>query len=178
MINPLLPPGDGRGAPPVLASTFLGDYFRSRFTAGDDHAILEFAAWDKTALRRRWVVAALEAWQRQGTPEALERAQNFFRSFLQPARQEEAASLLKIIAADQTAFQDMAHLHHELGFPLREAEKLAAQRLGWPEAMAAEVYRQYLTAVAGFFKPDGQGNYPWNEVVAWLEECLKNLKTL
>lgn len=178
MINPLLPPAAGRGAPPVLASSHLGDYFRSRFTAGDNRAIFEFAAWDKTALRRRWVVAALEGWQRQGTPEALGQAQEFFRSFLQPARQEAGPSLLHLIAGDQAAFRDVAHLHHQLGFPLGEALQLAAQRLGWPEGMAAEVYRQYLTAVAGFFKPDEQGNYPWTEILEWLEGCLANLKNL
>jgi hypothetical protein len=162
----------------VMSSAYLGDYYRSRFTAGEAAAILEFAARDKTALRRRWVVTALEVWQRQGTPEARGQVQAFFQEFLQPARSEGAISLLNIITADQQVFQDVVNLHHSLQFPLTEASQLAAQRLGWPEGMTAEVYRHYAAAVALFFKQDSQGTFSWPEIFAWLQTCIEKLKQL
>jgi hypothetical protein len=161
-----------------MSLSYLGDYYRSRFTVGDAAAILEFAARDKTSLRRRWVVAALEVWQRQGTPESRSRVQDFCRQFLEPARLEEGIPLLNIITADQQVFQDVVNLHHSLQFPLAEAAQLTAQRQGWPDGMAREVYRHYLAAVTLFFQPDSLGTYPWNEILAWLQTCRENLQQL
>lgn len=175
----MLPPSAaGSGPAPVAAPAGLGDYFRSRFTAGDETAIFEFAAQDKTALRSRWVVVVLEAWQRQGTQEARDTARKFIGHFLKSARPEERISLSRIIAADQGAFQDMAHLHHSLSFPLAEAAALAAQRLVWPAPMALEVYQHYLRAVTSYFRPQPDGQYPWLEVFDWLKACLENMRRL
>jgi hypothetical protein len=161
----------------VVASASLGDYFRSRFTAGEETAIFEFAAQDKTALRRRWVVVVLEAWQREGLT-GRQKVLDFIQHYLQPAPEKGAISLVHIIEADQTAFRDLVNLHHQLRVPLGEAAPLVAQRLGWPPGMASEVYRHYREAVDTFFPPDKQGNYAWEEVFAWLEKCLKNLQSL
>ncbi len=176
-INPLLDNAATR-TPPVLAPTYLGDYFRSRFTAGEEDAIFEFALQDKTALRRRWVVVVLETWQREGAPETGEKVLRVIRQFLQPPPPSGNISISRIIAADQAAFADMANLRHNLQFPLGEAARLVAQRLEWPEAMAAEVYRQYLEAVATFFPPDLAGRFPLPEILDWLARCLENLRKL
>ncbi|MFH1595814.1 MAG: hypothetical protein ABIG94_05530 [Pseudomonadota bacterium] len=177
-INPLLAaPGGGPVASPVVAPPSLGDYFRSRCTAGDEDAVFEFAAQDKTALRRRWVVVVLEAWQRQGTEESRAKVHHFIRQFLQPAAGE-PISLLNLIGAEQEAFKDMVNLHHSLRLPLGEATRLVAQRKAWPQALASEVYQHYMNAVDAFFTSDDDGNHPWPEVFAWLEKCLENLKRL
>lgn len=146
--------------------------------SGDEEAIFEFAAQDKTALRARWVVAVLEAWQRQGTRASQRKVQHFMRQFLKEPPAGEQLSLIKIIAADQEAFKDVAHLHHLMRFPLPSAAQLAAQRLGWQGPMASEVYQHYQLAVETFFKADGNGHYPWAEIFDWLQECLNNLEKL
>jgi hypothetical protein len=178
-INPLLAaPGGAPVAGPVVASPSLGDYFRSRYTAGDEDAVFEFVAQDKTALRSRWVVVVLEAWQHQGTEEAQVKALHLIRQFLQPAAAGEPISLLNVIGGEQEAFKDMVNLYHSLRLPLGEATRLVAQRKGWPQGLASEVYQHYMDAVGAFFTPDDDGSYPWPEIFAWLEKCLENLKRL
>ncbi len=169
----------GRAPDPalVVVATSLGDYFRSRYTAGDDEAIFEFAAQDKAALRSRWVVVVLEAWQREGSAANREKVMRFVEHFLKPAPAERL-SLLSIISNDQAAFQDLATLHHLLGMPLSEAASLAAQRRGWLQGMASEVYRHYREAVELFFQPSPEGQYPWEEVFNWLNLCRENLQKL
>lgn len=177
-INPRLPPLPLGGSSPVVASASLADYYRSRFTAGEEQAIFEFAARDKTALRRRWVVVVLEAWQREGTAAGREKVLDFIHHYLEPGPGEETISLVEIIAADQRAFRDLVNLHHELRLPLGEAIQLVAQRLGWPRGMPGEVYRHYRDAVDTFFQPGKGGNHNWEEIFPWLEQCLENLKKL
>ncbi len=162
----------------MVAAAGLGDYFRSRFTAGDEEAIFEFAAQDKTVLRSRWVVTVLEAWQREGSQTSQRKVTKFTRQFLKQPRPGERTPLVKIIAADQTAFKDVVNLHHYLHFPLPEAARLVAQRLGWPEALVAEVYHHYRPVADSFFQLEDDGPVPWPQVFEWLHQCLENLKQL